>query len=266
MIDWSQCEDVESVPDRCGGQPVVKGTRLPVQAILDNAEDCSADEIATEIFPSVPVEIVQRILAFAGVTPLDYSDIPPLDDEFFATAKRAQPLLLCLDFEASGSGPRGYPIEVAIADVVTGAAREWLIAPTPAWLETGVWDAEAEAVHGISLTEIIAYGRGVGDVAAELTAQTRGAQVLSDAPTFDTKWLRDLYRATGAEPPFELLDFHQIAWREAVRRGRRRGRRPDMAIVKAEAEAYALFPNQHRAGPDARRNAEMLRQIQRLLP
>ena len=64
------------------------------------------------------------------------------------------------------------------------------------------------------------------------------------------------------EPPFELLDFHQIAWREAVRRGRR----PDMAIVKAEPEAYALFPNQHRAGPDARRNAEMLRQIQRLLP
>jgi uncharacterized protein (DUF433 family) len=257
---------VERTADTLGGAWRIKGHRIPVQAILDNAEDCSAEEIATEMFPSVPVEIVHRILAFAGVTPLDYSDIPPLDDEFFATAKRAQPLLLCLDFEASGSGPRGYPIEVAIADVATGAAHEWLIAPTPAWLETGVWDAEAEAVHGISLAEIIAHGRGIGDVAAELTAQTRGAQVLSDAPTFDTKWLRDLYRATGAEPPFELLDFHQIAWREAVRRGRRRGRRPDMAIAKAEAEAYALFPNQHRAGPDARRNAEMLRQIQRLLP
>lgn len=266
MIDWSQCPDVERSADTLSGAWRIKGHRIPVQAILDNAEDCSAEEIATEIFPSLSLDVVKRILAFAGVTALDYSDIPPLDDEFFASAKRPQPLLLCLDFEASGSGPRGYPIEVAIADVVTGAAREWLIAPTPAWLETGVWEAEAEAVHGISLAEIIAHGRGVGDVAAELTAQTRGAQVLSDAPSFDTKWLRDLYRATGAEPPFELLDFHQIAWREAVRRGRLRGRRPDMAIVKAEAEAYALFPNQHRAGPDARRNAEMLRQIQTLLP
>ena len=171
------------------------------------------------------------------------------------------PLLLCLDFEASGSDPRGYPIEVAIADVATGDTRAWLIAPTPAWLETGVWEAEAEAVHGITLAEIIAQGRSVADVAAELTAHTRGAQVLSDAPPFDTKWLCDLYRATGAEPPFVLRDFHQIAWHEALLRGRR----PDIAIVKAEAEAYILFPKRHRAGPDARRNAEILRQIQGLL-
>jgi hypothetical protein len=154
------------------------------------------------------------------------------------------PLLLCLDFEASGSDPRGYPIEVAIADVATGDTRAWLIAPTPAWRETGVWEAEAEAVHGITLAQIIAYGRGVNAVAAELTAHTRGATVLSDAPSHDTKWLRDLYAATGAEPPFALLDFHQIAWREAALRGRR----PDIAIVKAEAGAYILFPKQHRGG------------------
>jgi hypothetical protein len=172
------------------------------------------------------------------------------------------PKLLCLDFEASGSDPRGFPIEVAIADAATGATREWLIAPTPAWLETGVWEAAAEAVHGITRAEIIRQGRSVNVVAAELTAHTRGATVLSDAPPFDTKWLCDLYRATGAEPPFVLRDFHQIAWRTAALRGRR----PDIAIVKAEAEAYLLFPKQHRAGPDARRNAEMLRQIQGLLP
>jgi hypothetical protein len=69
---------------------------------------------------------------------------------------------------------------------------------------------------------------------------------------------RYIYRATGAEPPFVLRDFHQFVWREAVLRGRR----PDIAIVKAEAEAYILFPKQHRAGPDARRNAEVLRQVQ----
>lgn len=89
MIDWTQCEDVESVEGRCGGQPVVKGTRIPVDAILTNAEDCSPEEIAgPDIYPDISVEVVKRILAFAGVTALDYSDIPPLDDEFFSTAKR----------------------------------------------------------------------------------------------------------------------------------------------------------------------------------
>ena len=115
--------------------------------------------------------------------------------------------LLCLDFEASGLDPRSYPIEVAIADVTTGLTREWLIAPTSAWLQTGVWEAAAEAMHRLGRAEIIAHGRPVAEVATELSAHTRGAQVLSDMPSHDTKWLRDLYRAIGAEPPFELFDF-----------------------------------------------------------
>ena len=41
MIDWSKCPDVESVPDRCGGAWVVKGSRVMVECILDNAEDCT---------------------------------------------------------------------------------------------------------------------------------------------------------------------------------------------------------------------------------
>ena len=44
MIDWSQCPDAESVPDRCGGAWVVRGTRIPVQGILDNAEDCTPEQ------------------------------------------------------------------------------------------------------------------------------------------------------------------------------------------------------------------------------
>jgi uncharacterized protein (DUF433 family) len=65
-IDWSQCADVESVPDRCSGAWVVKDTRVMVSGILDNAEaGCSAEEIATEIFPSVTLDQVRRILDFA---------------------------------------------------------------------------------------------------------------------------------------------------------------------------------------------------------
>ena len=62
MIDWTQCADAESVPDRCSGAWVVRGTRVMVECILDNADDASADEIA-EMF-GLPVDAVRRILAF----------------------------------------------------------------------------------------------------------------------------------------------------------------------------------------------------------
>ena len=66
-IDWSQCEDVESVPGRVSGAWVIKGTRVPAQAVLDNARaGCSAEEIATEIF-ELSLERVQRVLSFAKI-------------------------------------------------------------------------------------------------------------------------------------------------------------------------------------------------------
>jgi len=62
MIDWANCSDVESVPDRCSGAWVVKATRVMVEScILGNAEDCSAEEIADQF--AVPLEIVRRIPA-----------------------------------------------------------------------------------------------------------------------------------------------------------------------------------------------------------
>jgi hypothetical protein len=33
-LDWSNCPDVESVPDRCGGAWVVKDSRVMVRAFL----------------------------------------------------------------------------------------------------------------------------------------------------------------------------------------------------------------------------------------
>ena len=66
-IDWSQCDDVESVPGRVSGAWVIKGTRVPAQAVLDNARaGCSAEEIATEIF-ELSLERVQRVLSFAKI-------------------------------------------------------------------------------------------------------------------------------------------------------------------------------------------------------
>ena len=72
MIDWSQCVDAESVPGRCGGAWVVRGTRIPVQGLLDNAEDCTPEQIAGPgIFPSLTVEQVRRVLRFAYQAQID---------------------------------------------------------------------------------------------------------------------------------------------------------------------------------------------------
>jgi uncharacterized protein (DUF433 family) len=68
-IDWSQCEDVESVPGRLSGAWVIKGTRVPAQAVVDNARDgFTAEEIATEIF-ELPIERVRGVLRFAKIAP-----------------------------------------------------------------------------------------------------------------------------------------------------------------------------------------------------
>jgi hypothetical protein len=35
MVGWSKCSDAESVSDGSGGARVVKGSRVPVQAIIE---------------------------------------------------------------------------------------------------------------------------------------------------------------------------------------------------------------------------------------
>ena len=68
-MEWSKSPDVERVPGKVSGQWVVKGTRVPVEAVIRNALDgFSAEEIAEEIFEGVPVERVRAVLRFARLT------------------------------------------------------------------------------------------------------------------------------------------------------------------------------------------------------
>jgi uncharacterized protein (DUF433 family) len=65
MIDWSECPDVERIPGKVSGAWLIKGTRLPVDAILANADDYTPDQIATVIFEGITPEIARRIIMFA---------------------------------------------------------------------------------------------------------------------------------------------------------------------------------------------------------
>jgi uncharacterized protein (DUF433 family) len=62
--DWSECPLVEAKPGVQSGVPVLRGTRLPVSAIIDNFNyGVSVAEIAEQF--EVPQDKVEAILAYA---------------------------------------------------------------------------------------------------------------------------------------------------------------------------------------------------------
>jgi uncharacterized protein (DUF433 family) len=63
-IDWSECPLVEVKPNVQSGAPVLRGTRLPVSAIVDNFDyGVSVAEIVEQF--EVPSDSVEAILAYA---------------------------------------------------------------------------------------------------------------------------------------------------------------------------------------------------------
>ncbi len=63
-IDWSECPLVEVKPGVQSGAPVLRGTRMPVNAIVDNYDyGVSAAEIAEQF--EIPPERVEAILNYA---------------------------------------------------------------------------------------------------------------------------------------------------------------------------------------------------------
>jgi len=65
QVDWSQCPLVEADPEIQSGAPVLKGTRLPVSAIVDNAEyGVSIAEICEQF--EVSQAQVEEILTYAN--------------------------------------------------------------------------------------------------------------------------------------------------------------------------------------------------------
>ena len=48
------------------GTWVIKGTRIPAQGVIDNADDgYSAEQIAAEIYDGLPIESARRVIDFA---------------------------------------------------------------------------------------------------------------------------------------------------------------------------------------------------------
>src|SRR5215469_2015 len=68
-IDWSECPLVEAKSKVQSGSPVLRGTRMLVNAIIDNFDyGVSAPEIAKQF--EIPLETVEAILSYAKSHPL----------------------------------------------------------------------------------------------------------------------------------------------------------------------------------------------------
>jgi uncharacterized protein (DUF433 family) len=64
-IDWMACELIEQMPGKVSGRPIVRGTRILPDAIV-NAYDFgeSLDDIRAD-YPSLSIPQIKRLIEFA---------------------------------------------------------------------------------------------------------------------------------------------------------------------------------------------------------
>ena len=154
------------------------------------------------------------------------------------------PGVAIIDFEASGLGAPGYPIEVAVA---LPDGRDWatLIRPEPDWI---AWDPAAERIHRIPRGQAVQEGMAPTAVVAQLDALLNGQTLYCDAWLHDHRWLHRLYAAASRYPSFRLesvftcLNEHQqLRWRwEKQCAARRLGLAPHRALADARIAQAAL--------------------------
>ena len=82
ILDWSQCPLVEVIPGKVSGAPLLRNTRLPVEAITGNYdafrdEGLSPDAAIAETldcYPEAGLDMIKAILAYRAVHQLQAQD------------------------------------------------------------------------------------------------------------------------------------------------------------------------------------------------
>lgn len=124
----------------------------------------------------------------------------------------APPGPVFLDVEAS-SGFGGFPISVGIA-VIDAAASTWtasqmFIRHDP-WLDDlGRWSSDAEAVHRIGRSFLMAHGHRPAAVTKWMNSQLAGMTVYVDTGPVghDKVWLDEMFAVAGVQRLFAIADI-----------------------------------------------------------
>ncbi|MGV6801031.1 MAG: hypothetical protein ACWA5L_03830 [bacterium] len=154
-----------------------------------------------------------------------------------------------IDLEASGLGPKSWPIEIGWG-FVDWPVRSVLIKPAPTWT-LDAWEKAAERLHRISMPTLLQEGQPILETAMMLNAALGNAIVYSDAPNYDGFWLYRLYEAAGITANFTLNDFAQLI--ESL---------TDHPPAQLVSEAAKSCPHTHRAGQDVQHMIEIYRLAQ----
>jgi uncharacterized protein (DUF433 family) len=64
-VDWMACELIEQIPGKVSGRPIVRGTRILPDAIVDSYDLGETIEELREGFPSLSVAQIVRLIEFA---------------------------------------------------------------------------------------------------------------------------------------------------------------------------------------------------------
>lgn len=65
-------------PEICGGEPVIKGTRVTLRTVLASLAEGDAPEDITREFPTLTREDVRAVIAFAAASAEEDLPLPPL--------------------------------------------------------------------------------------------------------------------------------------------------------------------------------------------
>ncbi len=64
-IDWAGCELIEQVPGKVSGRPVVRGTRIMPDPIVNSYDLGDSIEEIHEGFPTLSIAQIRRLIDFA---------------------------------------------------------------------------------------------------------------------------------------------------------------------------------------------------------
>ena len=64
-IDWTQCELIERVPGKVSGRPIVRGTRILPDAVVNGYNAGETIALIHENYPGLSVSQIRRLIEFA---------------------------------------------------------------------------------------------------------------------------------------------------------------------------------------------------------
>lgn len=65
-------------PQVCGGEPVIKGTRVTLRTVLASLAEGDGPEDITRDFPTLTTQDVKAVIAFAAASAEEDLPLPPL--------------------------------------------------------------------------------------------------------------------------------------------------------------------------------------------